>query len=77
MDKIVASCDEMLNRFYEYKETQAISEIFQLTMALKRLKSASIERRVNGVQYIANVCNRTSKHMRYWYHVDVELSCLP
>jgi len=61
LTRIVESMEELLRREKSEAEVAQITETFQLTMALRRLTSQTIERRVNGVQYISSVCSHTRK----------------
>ncbi|ETO28198.1 hypothetical protein RFI_08932 [Reticulomyxa filosa] len=61
MTKIVEAMEDLLRRGKSPIEIAQFSETFQLTMALRRLTSQSIERRVNGVQYISFVCQNVRK----------------
>ncbi|ETO31823.1 hypothetical protein RFI_05294, partial [Reticulomyxa filosa] len=56
LTRIVQSMEELLRREKTEEEVAQITETFQLAMALRRLTSQTIERRVNGVQHIAWVC---------------------
>ncbi|ETO16136.1 Ubiquitin carboxyl-terminal hydrolase family protein, partial [Reticulomyxa filosa] len=61
LSRIVECMEDLLLREKSIAEVAQITETFQLTMALRRLTSQTIERRVNGVQHIASVCAHTRK----------------
>ena len=69
LERIVNSVENFLKRFKTTEEIAEIIETFQLKMAIRRLKCQTIERRVNGVQYIADICSRTRRHQGYAYTV--------
>ncbi len=66
LERIVNSVENFLKRFKTNEEIAQI-ETFQLKMAIRRLKCITIERRVNGVSYIADICSRTRRHAGYGY----------
>ncbi|ETO34402.1 ubiquitin domain-containing protein, partial [Reticulomyxa filosa] len=63
LSRIVEAMEGLLQREKSEAEVAQITETFQLAMglSLRRLTSQTIERRVNGVQYIASVCSHTRK----------------
>ena len=67
LERIINSIENFLKRYKTAQEIAEIVETFQLKMALRRLKCATIERRVNGVQYIADICSRTRRHTGFGY----------
>eukprot|EP01084_Bolivina_argentea_P320328 555774_1 len=67
LERIVNSVENFLKRFKTSEQIAQIIETFQLKMAIRRLKCVTIERRVNGVSYIADICSRTRRHAGYGY----------
>ena len=66
LERIVGSVEVFLARTKTKEEVAEIVETFQLKMVIRRLKCATIERRVNGVQYIADICSRTRRHGNHY-----------